>query len=242
MGNALVVFGPILGNPLHVSQEAFYRFYDHTDAHFLYESNLESLGRRPIGFPRQPAAAPPRLRRREAPRRRAEPAPRDAGRIRGGGRVRPSCRTKRAYRDTAPRTGALPELEPACMPPAWSCAASAARSPGTRGGASIGHGRTSSRRRLRSLLERSRPSGRGPRRRSSRPRPGREGARRRRSAPWRRSSPPRGPPSCRPSADLTQAMAETAAGSRRPRPGREGKAPRAGSLERRRRGITCQSG
>ena len=48
--DALVVFGPILGDPFHVSGDAFYRFYDHTDAHFLYRSNLDSLGRSPLGF------------------------------------------------------------------------------------------------------------------------------------------------------------------------------------------------
>jgi hypothetical protein len=52
LGNALVVFGPILDDPLQVSRDAYYRFYDHTPAHFLYEMNLKSLGRRPLGFPR----------------------------------------------------------------------------------------------------------------------------------------------------------------------------------------------
>ncbi|HEY5078210.1 MAG TPA: hypothetical protein VII43_00120 [Opitutaceae bacterium] len=58
LGDALVVFGPILGNPGRVSETAFYRFYDHTDAHFLYEANLASLGRRPLGFPRAQVPAP----------------------------------------------------------------------------------------------------------------------------------------------------------------------------------------
>jgi hypothetical protein len=52
LGNALVVFGPILGNPGGLSETAFYRFYNHTDAHFLYEENLDHLGRRPLGFKR----------------------------------------------------------------------------------------------------------------------------------------------------------------------------------------------
>ncbi len=52
VGNALIVFGPILGNPLKVSETAFYRFYDHTDLHWLYESHLREYGRRPIGFPK----------------------------------------------------------------------------------------------------------------------------------------------------------------------------------------------
>jgi len=50
MGDALIVFGPILDDPGRVSEAAFYRFYNHTDAHFLYEDNLLSLGRRPLGF------------------------------------------------------------------------------------------------------------------------------------------------------------------------------------------------
>jgi hypothetical protein len=61
IANALVLFGPILRDPLGLSQEAFYRFYDHTDAHFVYRDNLDALGRRPIGFPRAqpPPPAPP---------------------------------------------------------------------------------------------------------------------------------------------------------------------------------------
>jgi hypothetical protein len=50
LGNAFIVFGPILGDPGGLSGSAFYRFYDHTDAHFLYEANLKRLGRRPLGF------------------------------------------------------------------------------------------------------------------------------------------------------------------------------------------------
>lgn len=52
IGNALIVFGPILGNPLKVSENAFYRFYNHTDLHWLYEAHLHDYGRRPIGFPK----------------------------------------------------------------------------------------------------------------------------------------------------------------------------------------------
>jgi hypothetical protein len=58
LGNALVVFGPILGNPGRVSENAFYRFYNHTEAHYLYAANLESLGRRPLGFPRRQLPPP----------------------------------------------------------------------------------------------------------------------------------------------------------------------------------------
>ena len=52
LGNALVSFGPALNNPLRLSERAFYRFYDHTDAHWAYRYNLEHYGRRPLGFPR----------------------------------------------------------------------------------------------------------------------------------------------------------------------------------------------
>lgn len=51
-GNALVVFGPVLNNPLKVSERAFYRFYNHSDLHWIYETNLREYGRRPIGFPK----------------------------------------------------------------------------------------------------------------------------------------------------------------------------------------------
>jgi hypothetical protein len=60
VADALVVFGPILGNPLGVSETAFYRFYNHTDAHFLYELTLKNLGRRPLGFKRAQPAPPTR--------------------------------------------------------------------------------------------------------------------------------------------------------------------------------------
>jgi hypothetical protein len=50
VGNCLVVFGPILDNPWTVSEEAFYRFYDHNPAHDTYEANLSRFGRRPLGF------------------------------------------------------------------------------------------------------------------------------------------------------------------------------------------------
>jgi len=59
-GNVLVEFGPILDNPLKVSEAAFYRFYDHSDFHDVYEHNLAFFGRRPLGFikpqPREPTA------------------------------------------------------------------------------------------------------------------------------------------------------------------------------------------
>jgi hypothetical protein len=50
MGNALILFGPILNNPWRVSEIAFYRFYNHNDRWF-YERSLEQYGRRPLGFP-----------------------------------------------------------------------------------------------------------------------------------------------------------------------------------------------
>ena len=50
LGQGLVVFGPILNNPGGVSERAFYGFYNHTQAHFLYEYYLRQHGRRPFGF------------------------------------------------------------------------------------------------------------------------------------------------------------------------------------------------
>ncbi|HVS52486.1 MAG TPA: hypothetical protein VHD62_09035 [Opitutaceae bacterium] len=54
--NALICFGPVLKNPAALSETAFYRFYDHTDSHWIYARNLAQFDRRPIGFPR-PATA-----------------------------------------------------------------------------------------------------------------------------------------------------------------------------------------
>ena len=51
-GNALIVFGPVLNNPLQVSEHAFYRFYNHTDSHWIYTTHLKDYGRRPLGCPR----------------------------------------------------------------------------------------------------------------------------------------------------------------------------------------------
>lgn len=52
VGNSLIIFGPILGNPGRVSETAFYRFYRHTDHHWVYEQHsLKLYGRRPLGFP-----------------------------------------------------------------------------------------------------------------------------------------------------------------------------------------------
>ncbi len=53
-GNALIVFGPITLNPLGISEFAFYRFYNHSDGHGIYESNLRQFGRRPLGWPKSP--------------------------------------------------------------------------------------------------------------------------------------------------------------------------------------------
>ena len=108
VGNALVVFGPILGNPGRISEVAFYRFYDHTDAHFLYEANLASLGRRPLGFPRAQAPAPtpqeiraargaaPGGNARRPPGRPGRPGPEQAGLPRN--RTRPRRVAKRPAR------------------------------------------------------------------------------------------------------------------------------------------------
>ncbi len=50
VGNALVVFGPILNNPLALSENVFFAFVDSMAPHSLYENNLRTLGRRPLGF------------------------------------------------------------------------------------------------------------------------------------------------------------------------------------------------
>jgi hypothetical protein len=52
-GNALIVFGPIANNPWSISENAFYRFYNHTDRHQAYANSLAQLGRRPLGFDRE---------------------------------------------------------------------------------------------------------------------------------------------------------------------------------------------
>lgn len=59
LGNALIVFGSLLGNPLRLPEEAYYRFYTHTDTILIrpYESNLREHGRHPWGFP-APVPAP----------------------------------------------------------------------------------------------------------------------------------------------------------------------------------------
>ncbi|HEY0965816.1 MAG TPA: hypothetical protein VGD88_00385 [Opitutaceae bacterium] len=48
-GNALVVFGPILGNPGRVSESAFAQFYHHNE-NWVYLHCLEKYGRKPLGF------------------------------------------------------------------------------------------------------------------------------------------------------------------------------------------------
>jgi hypothetical protein len=52
VGCALVVFGPILGNPRGISEECFYRFYDTVvqTQRDVYERTLTQHGRRPLGF------------------------------------------------------------------------------------------------------------------------------------------------------------------------------------------------
>lgn len=57
VGNAVITFGPILGNPGGVAGEAFFRFYTHTDVILIrsLDTNLTTQGRRPIGFPRRSA-------------------------------------------------------------------------------------------------------------------------------------------------------------------------------------------
>ena len=77
-GNALVVFGPILADPGHISREAFYRFYTHNDKLLAtpYDDILRTWGRRPLGFPAplpessRPAGLLPQDWTRARPRRR----------------------------------------------------------------------------------------------------------------------------------------------------------------------------
>lgn len=54
VGNLLVVFGPVAGNPGGVSGEAFFRFYTHSSSsrHGAYESCLKSTPPRLLGFGR----------------------------------------------------------------------------------------------------------------------------------------------------------------------------------------------
>ncbi len=51
LGNALVIFGPILNNPFAISEQVFFAFADSMAPHSLYEDNLQKMGRRPLGFP-----------------------------------------------------------------------------------------------------------------------------------------------------------------------------------------------
>ncbi|HEX2852173.1 MAG TPA: hypothetical protein VHO24_02965 [Opitutaceae bacterium] len=50
IGNALIVFGPLLFNPLALSETAFFSFYDCGANPAGYEQNLQQHGRRPLGF------------------------------------------------------------------------------------------------------------------------------------------------------------------------------------------------
>lgn len=52
LGQLTILLGPILANPWRVSERAYYRFYDHNSAHWVYELHcLPKFGRRPLGFP-----------------------------------------------------------------------------------------------------------------------------------------------------------------------------------------------
>lgn len=57
LGNLLVTFGPVAGNPLQVSGDAFYRFYTHSSSARLpaYEHGLRHTPTRLLGFGRPPA-------------------------------------------------------------------------------------------------------------------------------------------------------------------------------------------
>lgn len=56
VGNALVVFGPVLNNPARISEMAFLKFYSHSDfgASLHYQGNLNHYGRHPWGFTPRP--------------------------------------------------------------------------------------------------------------------------------------------------------------------------------------------
>lgn len=56
-GNVLVVFGPVAGNPLQISGDAFYRFYTHSSSARVpaYENSLRHTPTRLLGFGRSPA-------------------------------------------------------------------------------------------------------------------------------------------------------------------------------------------
>lgn len=59
-GNALVLFGPILHNPLGLSGEVFYRFYTHSLADWgtVYDRMLHELPRQTFGFGRRQTDSP----------------------------------------------------------------------------------------------------------------------------------------------------------------------------------------
>lgn len=48
--NALIVFGPVANDPLRLSGHAYYRFYNHSENHWLYRFNLKRYGRHPLGW------------------------------------------------------------------------------------------------------------------------------------------------------------------------------------------------
>lgn len=50
--NAAICLGPVLRLPGTLPATAYYRFYDHTDLHWIHDYNLLTYGRRPLGFPR----------------------------------------------------------------------------------------------------------------------------------------------------------------------------------------------
>lgn len=60
-GNGLVLFGPVLRNPLGVSDEVFYRFYTHShaDRSTVYPRMLQQLPRQTFGFGRPQAGSGP---------------------------------------------------------------------------------------------------------------------------------------------------------------------------------------
>jgi hypothetical protein len=60
MGNFLIVYGPILDDPMHLSAIAFHNFTRTGESDSAYDDNLQAFGRYPLGFHSRPVIpAPP---------------------------------------------------------------------------------------------------------------------------------------------------------------------------------------
>jgi hypothetical protein len=49
LGNAFVISGPVLNDPLNISSNIYWNFYKHYQPENM-QINLETFGKRPIGF------------------------------------------------------------------------------------------------------------------------------------------------------------------------------------------------